>query len=72
MNEFNTLKEKFDNFLFEIVRSEWDYPSPLRESMEYALFSGGKRYRPTLMLCAYRSFGGEINPTVLRFAVAIE
>lgn len=72
MNEFNTLKEKFDNFLSEIVRSEWDYPSPLRESMEYALFSGGKRYRPTLMLCAYRSFGGEINPTVLRFAVAIE
>ena len=69
--EFERYKAKFEEFLSTTIE-RWDFPSPLKESMTYSLKSGGKRYRPTLMLIAYEKFGGEICDSVLNFALAIE
>ena len=69
--EFNAQKEIFEKYLTAEIE-KWDYPSPLCEGMKYALISGGKRYRPTLMLQSYCAFGGVVNDAVLSFALAIE
>ena len=43
----------------------------LDESMEYTLFSGGKRLRPILALAAYRMFGGKNCESIFLLACAI-
>ena len=40
--------------------------------MAYALQTGGKRYRPILLLETAKVFSGDISETALRFAVAVE
>lgn len=44
--------------LANIVPSGWEFPSLLRESMEYSLMAGGKRLRPILALAACEALGG--------------
>ena len=46
-------------------------PPPLRESMEYALTSGGKRIRPVVLLSSGAAVGGE-EEELLPFACAVE
>ena len=46
-------------------------PGPLKEAMEYSLFSKGKRIRPILALLANEAGGGE-DHGVLPFACALE
>jgi len=47
------------------------YPPGLMDAMRYSVFAGGKRLRPTLMLAAAESVGGDSEP-VLPAACAIE
>jgi len=47
------------------------YKGGLADSMKYSVFSGGKRFRPILVLCAGESFGCDCI-TALPFACAIE
>lgn len=51
--------------------SPHDYPPVLYEAMHYAVFNGGKRLRPLLVLEGARLVGGELEP-VLPFACAME
>jgi len=46
-------------------------PTPLREAMEYALTSGGKRIRPVVLLSSGNAVGGE-ERDLLPFACAVE
>jgi geranylgeranyl diphosphate synthase type II len=69
--ELLNLREKFENRLNELTL-KWDFPTPLAESMKYALTSGGKRFRPTLLLCAYKVFAADVSEIALDFAIAIE
>ena len=71
MVEFDLARAKFEEFLSATIE-KLDAPSPLKESMIYSLNSGGKRYRPSLMLISYEKFGGKICDAVLNFALAIE
>ncbi len=47
------------------------YPPGLMDAMRYSVFAGGKRLRPTLMLAAAESVGGDSEP-VLPAACALE
>jgi geranylgeranyl diphosphate synthase type II len=47
------------------------YKDGLADAMKYSVFSGGKRFRPVLVLCAGETFGCDCN-TALPFACAIE
>jgi len=47
------------------------YKGGLADSMRYAVFAGGKRFRPLLVLCTGESFGCDCE-TILPFACAIE
>ncbi len=65
------LKGAFENHL--IAETEkWNFPSKVKESMKYALLSGGKRFRPLLLLCVYEAFSGDVSTAALDFALAIE
>ncbi len=46
-------------------------PAPLRDAMEYALTSGGKRIRPVVLLSAGAAVGGE-EKDLLPFACSVE
>jgi len=46
-------------------------PAPLREAMRYALFPGGKRLRPALVLLGHRACGGR-HPEIARLAASVE
>lgn len=46
-------------------------PAPLRDAMEYALTSGGKRIRPVVLLSSGTAVGGE-ERDLLPFACAVE
>ncbi len=47
-------------------------PEELKRSMEYAVFSGGKRLRPVLTLLTYTACGGKSIRDCLPFACGIE
>ena len=47
-------------------------PAGLHEAMRYALFAGGKRFRPILCLSACDAVGGGRRDAVLPFAAALE
>lgn len=59
-----------DEYLKEHVRFPTEF-ARLKEAVEYALFSGGKRIRPILCLASCEAVGGDIS-SVLPFACAIE
>ncbi len=71
LKQFEEVKSSFEEFLRKET-DEWSFASPLGEAMKYSLFSGGKRYRPVLLLNAYKAFGGEIDEAVKLFAMAVE
>ena len=50
---YNSLKQAVENQLQSIINQQ-DWPTALRESVEYSLMSGGKRLRPALVLLAAR------------------
>src|SRR5690554_709574 len=67
MKMINKAKELIDNRLGEIVSN---YPE-LKEAMEYALFPGGKRFRPLLLLMILLDLNRDIE-LGLDIACAIE
>lgn len=70
--EFDVTRIKFESFLENLTKS-WSFQRPLTESVVYSLFTGGKRYRPVLMIKAYEAFSGkEADEAILLFASAIE
>ena len=64
-------KNSFESFLKDYLESLSGIDEILLRSMEYSLFSGGKRIRPVLMLAVYDACGGE-SFEVYKFASAIE
>ena len=46
-------------------------PSSLHEAVRYAVLSGGKRFRPLLLLCAGEGFGAD-GAELLPFGCAVE
>jgi len=57
--------------LLELLPPETAVPQRLHEAMHYALFPGGKRLRPMLVLLGCRAFGGDCT-RALRAAAALE
>lgn len=71
-NEFDITREKFEKFL-KCTSETLDSSRPLTESIIYSLFTGGKRYRPVLLIKAYETFSGkDADYSVYYFASAIE
>ena len=68
---FKRYLELIENTLDKILPSGRQHPSVLHEAMRYAVFSGGKRFRPVLTLAACEAVGGKPEDAVLP-AVAIE
>lgn len=68
--QYDSIKKDFENFLYSLC-SFPSVPSPLKESMEYALKGEGKRIRPVLFLYTY-SLYKEIDECALLFASALE
>lgn len=65
------MKEIVDDALEFYFPDGIDIPEPLKGSMRYSLFAGGKRLRPVLAIAASDAVGGK-RENVLPFAVAIE
>jgi geranylgeranyl diphosphate synthase, type II len=68
------LQEKvmqIEAFLREVMPPHDQYPSEVHEAMHHAVFSGGKRFRPVLLLETTKACGGEISKA-LPYAAAIE
>ncbi len=56
----------------ELLLEEQGAPSRLHEAMHYSLMGQGKRLRPVLCIAAAEAVGGNITPSVLRTACALE
>lgn len=63
-------REQLDGELMRII-AETDYPTSFKEVLEYAVFPGGKRIRPVLMLLWHEVFS-PVTEYALRFACGIE
>lgn len=64
------LKE-IEKKLEELLPPEAQYPSSIHEAMRYAVFPGGKRFRPVLTLAACEAAGGRIREALIP-AVSVE
>ncbi len=64
-------KGRVDQYLGSILPRRNDNLKTFSDSLRYAVFSGGKRIRPILLLHAYRLCGGKGN-TALPAAAAVE
>ena len=62
---------EIEEVLRETALPEEGFAAELTASMNYSLFAGGKRIRPTLMRETYRLFGGD-GPEIGPFMAAIE
>ncbi len=60
-----------EKFLTESLPGERQFPSVVHQAMRYALFPGGKRFRPVLVLAACEASGGKIGDA-LAPAAALE
>ncbi|NLU50506.1 MAG: polyprenyl synthetase family protein [Syntrophomonadaceae bacterium] len=60
-----------DRHLVRFMPPAGSYPPVIHQAMHYAVFNGGKRLRPTLVLEAARAVGGEVEKA-LPTACAIE
>lgn len=65
------IKAKKDLIERELKRILAEYKGELAHSMKYSVFSGGKRFRPILVLATCECFGGS-RKTAVPFACAIE
>jgi len=61
------LNTKLKDYIFE----NNEYNSDLIKSLEYSLFSGGKRIRPMLLIATCNALGGNVNEAI-PFACSIE
>ncbi len=71
-------KEKYENYVntFEVFLKKYfdslsDVEPEVLKSVEYSLFSGGKRIRPIIMLAVYELCGGK-GKEIYNFAAAVE
>ena len=71
LTQFEEIRISFEEFLKKKT-DEWSFAYPLGEAMKYSLFTGGKRYRPVLLLSAYKAFCGGISESAYLFAMAVE
>ena len=63
--------ELIDHCLKEAVKAGNQYEKELQETMEYSLFTGGKRLRPLMTLKAYEMYDSYIH-NAMPYALAIE
>lgn len=70
-NRLNENAKKIDAALKEYVGKKDNPQSIIYDAMEYSLFAGGKRLRPTLMLETARMCGGD-EQDIIPFACAME
>ncbi len=68
---FDKTRAEFERFLKKLSL-DWNFPAPLCESMKYSLFTGGKRFRPVMLIEAYKAFCGKTDETVFYLAAAVE
>lgn len=61
--------ETIDELLHKYLPSTQD---KVEQAMEYSLFSGGKRFRPLLLLNTAQAVGKRLNENAYRLAVALE
>jgi geranylgeranyl diphosphate synthase type II len=59
-------------YMRDALRRQSDAPAKVVEAMEYSLMAGGKRLRPVLVLESAIACGGDVNPSALAAAGAIE
>ena len=64
-------QKRIDAKLAEVVDSYKDFLPPLHEALHYAVFSGGKRIRPLLVIAAAEAVGGTVEDA-LPAAAAVE
>lgn len=69
--ELENTREAFERALKKTAE-EWDFPAPLAQSMQYSLFTGGKRFRPVLFIETYKAFRGCVDASAMLFAQAVE
>lgn len=69
--ELKKMEEIIDKALRDALSNRYTYQDKIFDSMEYSLFTGGKRLRPIMTLKACELFGGNIYKA-LPFALAIE
>lgn len=73
--EYKLAQDQVENFLKDHFASQSksisEYSPQLVESMQYSLFTGGKRFRPVLCLLTTRALGGSME-NALPFATALE
>ena len=68
---FKKQLEQIEKTLEDILPGEKQYPVSVHEAMHYAVFPGGKRFRPILALAACEAAGGKSKDALLA-ASAIE
>ncbi len=61
-----------ETYLRDALKRQAQAPKKLIEAIDYSLMAGGKRLRPSLVLECAVACGGEINPSALAAAGAIE
>jgi geranylgeranyl diphosphate synthase type II len=67
------MADKVDVQLERLIAAQRQTPKRLLEAVRYAVFSGGKRFRPLLVLGACEAVGGKPNrPQALDIACAVE
>ena len=69
--QFQTLIQIIDEKLKKILPLADQAPAALHEAMHYAVFTGGKRFRPVLTLAAAEACGGKLEEALIP-AVSIE
>ena len=69
--EINELIEIIDLELKTILNGSYSYQEKMFESMNYSLFSGGKRLRPIMLLKTFSMYSDDIKKS-MPYALAIE
>jgi len=69
--QFKPFLEAIEKTLLKVLPPESRYPQTLHEAIHYAVFTGGKRFRPVLALAATEACGGDWREALLA-ACAIE
>lgn len=71
MRDADDLRRQLERALERVLPGEDVPPPALHRAMRYAVFSGGKRLRPLLLLRAVEALGGDVQDA-LGFACALE
>ena len=70
-NDFASRQKAVESALSKYSRKPHRYSKLIHDAMNYSLFAGGKRFRPTLLLMSYEAFKLDFE-TALPSACAIE